>query len=184
VRDEQIKSLSVTCQCGKVELRVTGAPILAASCHCTSCRRAGRTFEELPSAPPVLDADGGSPVLLYRKDRVRCVTGRQYLEEHRLKPDSPSRRVLASCCNSAMFGDFTKGHWLSLYRQRFPAGVPPVEMRIMTRDRDADVVLGDDVPNHRGFPARFLWKLLLAWIAMGFRKPDMGMGHLNKFKSL
>jgi hypothetical protein len=184
VRDEQIKSLSVTCQCGKVELRVTGAPILAASCHCTSCRRAGRTFEELPSAPPVLDPDGGSPVLLYRKDRVRCVTGRQYLEEHRLKPDSPSRRVLASCCNSAMFGDFTKGHWLSLYRQRFPAGVPPVEMRIMTRDRDADVVLGDDVPNHSGFPARFLWKLLLAWIAMGFRKPDMGMGHLNKFKSL
>ena len=120
VSDEHIKSLSVTCQCGKVEFEVIGAPILAASCHCTSCRRAGRAFEALPSAPPVLDADGGSPVLLYRKDRVRCVAGLQYLEEHRLKPDSPSRRVLAACCNSAMFGDFTKGHWLSLYRKRFP----------------------------------------------------------------
>jgi hypothetical protein len=48
VSDERIKSLSVTCQCGKVEFEVVGAPILAASCHCTSCRRAGRAFEALP----------------------------------------------------------------------------------------------------------------------------------------
>jgi len=184
VSDEQIKPLSVTCQCGKVVFGVVGAPILTASCHCTSCRRAGRAFEELPSAAPVLDAEGGSPVLLYRKDRVLCVAGRQYLQEHRLKPDSPTRRVLATCCNSAMFGDFTKGHWLSLYRKRFPAGVPPVEMRIMTKDRGAGVVLGNDVPSHKGFPARFLWKLLIAWIAMGFRKPDMGLGQINKSKNL
>jgi hypothetical protein len=112
------------------------------------------------------------------------VTGREHLEEYRLKPDSPTRRVLAACCNSAMFGDFTKGHWLSLYRKRFPAGVPPVEMRVMTRDRGVDVVLGDDLPSYSGFPARFLWKLLIAWIAMGFRKPDMGLGHVNKSKTL
>jgi hypothetical protein len=77
-----------------------------------------------------------------------------------------------------MFGDFTKGHWLSLYRKRFPAGAPQVEMRIMTGDRGADAVLANDMPNHKGFPAPFLWKLLIAWIAMGFRKPDMGLGHL------
>jgi len=178
VSDEHIKSLSVTCRCGKVEFRVVGAPILAASCHCTSCRRAGRAFEDLPSAPPVLDADGGSPVLLYRRDRVRCVAGREYLEEYRLKPGSPTRRVLAACCNSAMFGDFTKGHWLSMYRKRFPAGAPPVEMRITTGERRADVVLGDDVPNYAKYPAIFLWKLIRAWVAMGFRRPDMGLGHL------
>jgi hypothetical protein len=38
------------------------------------------------------------------------------VEEHRLKPDSPTRRVVATCCNSAMFLDVTKGHWLSMYR--------------------------------------------------------------------
>jgi hypothetical protein len=184
VSDEHIKSLSVTCQCGKVAFRIIGAPILAASCHCTSCRRAGHAFEALPSAPPVLDADGGSPVLLYRKDRVRCVAGREYLEEHRLKPESPTRRVLAACCNSAMFGDFTKGHWLSVYRKRFPAGAPPVEMRIMTRDRGADPVPKDDVPSYGGFPPRFLWKLLTAWIVMGFRRPDMGLARINKSQSL
>jgi hypothetical protein len=180
VSDEHIKSLSVTCQCGKVAFKVFGAPILTTSCHCTSCRRAGRAFEELPSAPPVLDADGGSPVLLYRRDRVRCVAGREYLEEHRLKPGAPTRRVLAACCNSAMFGDFTKGHWLSMYRKRFPPGAPPVEMRIMTKDRGADAVPKDDVPSYGGFPPRFLWKLLTARIAMGFRNPDMGLAHLNK----
>ena len=157
---------------------VVGSPILTASCYCTSCQRAGRAFERLPLAPQVLDADGGSPVLLYRKDRVRCVAGLQHLEERRLKPDSSTRRVLATCCNSAMFGDFTKGHWLSLYRKRFPAGAPPVEMRITTGERRADVVLGDDVPNYAKYPAIFLWKLIRAWVAMGFRRPDMGLGHL------
>ena len=79
-----------------------------------------------------------------------------------------------------MFGDFTKGHWLSLYRKRFAAGAPPVQMRIMTADRGADPMPADGIPNHRGFPASFLWRLLTAWIAMGFRKPDMGLGQLPK----
>ena len=52
--------------------------------------------------------------------------GQEYLEEHRLKPDFPTRRVIATCCNSGMFLDFTKGHWLTMYRNRFPAGAPPV----------------------------------------------------------
>jgi hypothetical protein len=79
-----------------------------------------------------------------------------------------------------MFGDFTKGHWLSLYRKRFSADAPTVEMRIMTGDRTGCGALPDDMPNHRGFPLSFLWRLLVAWIAMGFRKPDMGLGQLPK----
>ena len=50
---------------------------------------------------PVLNPDGGTDYVLYRKDRVQCVTGQEHLEEHRLKPDSPTRRVIATCCNSA-----------------------------------------------------------------------------------
>ena len=64
-----------------------------------------------------------------------------------------------------MFGDFTKGHWLSLYRKRFPVGAPSPEMRVMTKDRRADVVLADDMPNHKGFAGQFLLKLLAARIA-------------------
>ena len=76
-----------TCQCGKVKVEAIGQPILTASCYCTSCQDAGHRLEQLASAPPVLDADGGTSLILYRKDRVQCVTGRQHLEEHRLKPE-------------------------------------------------------------------------------------------------
>ena len=128
-----------------------------------------------------MDADGGTPIVLYRKDRVACKAGKEHLEEHRLKPDSPTRRVIATCCNSPMFLDFTKGHWLSIYRNRFPDGAPPIAMRIMTKDRRADVVLRDDVPNHDGYPGGFMLKLLFAWIAMGFRRPDMGLTDIPPF---
>jgi hypothetical protein len=176
VNPNQHEHLSAVCRCGKVKLEAIGRPILAASCYCASCQEAGRRFEQLASAPPVLNPDGGTDCLLYRKDRVRCVTGQEHLEEHRLKPESPTRRVLATCCNSALFADFTKGHWLTLYRNRFPASAPPVEVRVMTRDRREGVTLADDVPNAAGYPAKFMMRLIAAWIAMGLRKPEIAWG--------
>src|ERR1700744_4194163 len=133
-----------------------------------SCQEAGRRFEQLASAPPVLDPDSGTSLVLYRKDRVRCVTGQEDLEEHRLTPDSPTRRVVATCCNSAMFLDVTKGHWLSLYRNRFPAGVPRLEMRVMTKERRIGVELAGDVPNFSGNSGKFMLKMIASWIAVGF----------------
>lgn len=157
-----------TCRCGKVRLEAIGRPILTASCYCTSCQDAGHRLDRL------LDADGGTGMTLYRKDRVQRVTGRRHLEEHRLKPDSPTRRVVATCCNSAMFLDFTKGHWVSIYRDRFPTGAPPTEMRVMTGERRAGAgLLPDDVPNHRGHSVKFMLKLVAAWMAMGFRRPQL-----------
>jgi hypothetical protein len=168
--------LFAMCQCGKVKFEAVGPPILTASCYCTSCQEAGRQFEQLASASPALDSDSGTGLILYRKDRVRCMTGQQYLEEHRLKPDSPTRRVIAKCCNSAMFLDFTKGHWLSMFRNRFPTGAPPLEMRVMTKERRVGVELADDVPNYSGHSGKFMLKLIAAWIAMGFRRPEITVG--------
>jgi hypothetical protein len=157
-----------------VELQAIGRPILTASCYCTSCQEAGRRFEQLPAAPSVLNPDGGTDYVLYRKDRVQCVKGSEHLQEHRLKSESPTRRVIATCCNSAMFLDFTKGHWLTMYRDRFSAGAPPVKMRVMTQDRRDGVALADDVPNYPGHSGKFMLRLLSAWIAMGFRRPKIG----------
>jgi hypothetical protein len=165
-----------TCRCGKVKFEAVGAPILTGACYCASCQEAGWRLEQLASAPPVLDPDGGTGVILFRKDRVQCVTGPEYLEEHRLKPKSPTRRVVATCCNSAMFLDFTKGHWLSMYRNRIPTGVPQLEMRVMTKDRRAGIELADDVPNYRGFSGKFIFKLFAARIAMGLRRTDITWG--------
>jgi hypothetical protein len=102
--------------------------------------------------------------------------GQELLEEHRLKPESPTRRIVATCCNSAMFLDFTKGHWLSMFRSRFAAGAPPLEMRVMTKERRAGVELADDVPNYTGYSGKFMLKLIAAWIAMGFRRPEIPWG--------
>ncbi|MEH2513173.1 hypothetical protein V1291_004527 [Nitrobacteraceae bacterium AZCC 1564] len=172
----QYTHLSAMCQCGKVKIEGIGAPILAGTCYCNSCQEAGRRFEQLASAPPVLEPDGGTDFILYRKDRVQCATGQEYLEEHRLKPDSPTRRVMTTCCNSAMFLDFTKGHWLSMYRNRFPSDAPKPEMRLMTKERRAGVELANDVPNYSGPSGKFVLKLIAAWIAMGFRKPEVTLG--------
>jgi hypothetical protein len=172
----QPKHLSAMCQCGKVKFEAVGAPISSTACYCTSCQEAGRQFEQLANAPAVRDDNGGTPMILYRKDRVQCVAGSEYLREHRLKPESPTRRVVATCCNSAMFADFTKGHWLSMFRNRFAADAPPLEMRIMTKERRAGVELGDDLPNYGGLPGKLMLKMIAAWMAMGFRRPEIGWG--------
>ena len=110
MNEKQHQHLSAICQCGRAKFEVIGPPILTGACYCTSCQEAGRRFEELASAPPVLDPDSGTAYVLYRKDRVQCAMGQGHLQEHRLKPDSSTRRVVATCCNSAMFLDVTKGH--------------------------------------------------------------------------
>jgi hypothetical protein len=176
VNQKPHQCLSATCQCGKVKFEAIGPPILTGACYCTSCQQAGRRFEALLSAPPVLDPDSGTSYVLYRKDRVQCVTGQEVLREHRLKPESPTRRVVATCCNSVMFLDVTVGHWLTMYRNRFLTGAPPLEMRLMTKERRADVELADDVPNYSGRSGKFMLKLVTAWIAMGFRRPEISWG--------
>jgi hypothetical protein len=172
--------LSAICRCGKVKLEAVGRPILAACCYCASCQQAGSRFEQLPSAPPVLNPDGGTDYVLYRKDRMQCVTGQEDLREHRLKPDSPTRRVIATCCNSAIFLDFTRGHWLTMYRNRFPAGAPSVEMRVMTQDRRDGVALADDIPNYERHSGKSMVRLGAAWIAMGFRRPEIALGKTGR----
>jgi hypothetical protein len=174
--NQQHKQISAMCQCGKVKFEAAGSPIVTANCYCLSCQEAGRQLEQLASAPLVLGPDSGTGVVLYRKDRVQCVMGQEYLEEWRLKPESPTRRVVAKCCNSAMFLDFTKGHWLSMYRNRFPSGAPPLEMRVMTKERRVGVELSDDLPNYSSHSAKFMLKLIAAWIAMGFRRPEISLG--------
>jgi hypothetical protein len=176
VNQKQQERLFGICRCGKVKLEAVGRPILTGSCYCATCQEAGSRLEQLLSAPPILNPDGGTDYVLYRKDRVQCVTGQEYLEEHRLKPESPTRRVIATCCNSGMFLDFTRGHWLTMYRNRFPAGAPPLEMRVMTRERRDGVALADDLPNHDGTSVKFMLRLVAAWVAMGLRRPEIPWG--------
>jgi hypothetical protein len=164
----------LTCTCGQVRIEVAGAPIVSVECCCNSCRTAGTKFEALPGARPVLGPHGQTRYELYRKDRVRFVAGTEHFREFRLKPNSHTRRVIAVCCNTPLFTEFQGGHWLSLYGGLWPAGtLPPLEMRTMASDLPDASVLLDDVPNARTQGGVFMWKLLSAWVAMGFRVPKI-----------
>lgn len=165
---------TATCQCGTVALAMTGKPIVAATCYCHSCQAAGQAFDALPGAPGTLGPDGGTPFLLVRKDRIEWLSGADQLDEHRLTPDSPTRRFVARCCNSPVALEFTKGHWLSVYSARIPAeDRPAAEMRTIVKDRPAGVELPDDIPNYATPSGKFMWRLLKAWAAMGFRAPPI-----------
>lgn len=102
----------IRCSCGKVEVELIGAPIACAACYCRDCDAGARRIEALPNAGPVRDADGATSYVLYRKDRVRCSNGAQLLRGSKLNEKSITNRVIATCCNSAMFVNFDRGpHW-------------------------------------------------------------------------
>lgn len=172
--DDRSVRRAASCQCGAVVLELSGKPIVAATCYCHSCQQAGRGFEALPGAPAVVGADGGTPYVLMRKDRLTWLSGSDKLGEHRLKPESPTRRFVARCCNTPIALEFTRGHWLSVYSDRIPeAGRPAAEMRTIVGDRPDGVELPDDIPNYRTPSGKFMWRLLTAWAAMGFRAPPV-----------
>lgn len=167
----------LACACGQFHLEVEGAPIVSSECHCNSCRAAAARLEKLPGAPPVREPNGGTRFVLYRKDRVRFPDGTALLEAFRLSADTPTRRAVASCCNTPVFLEFQNGHWLSLYGCLWPAAtLPPLDLRTMTSDLPDASVLPDDVPNGKRQSLSFFARLLGAWIAMGFRRPKITVG--------
>jgi hypothetical protein len=164
----------LACACRRVRLEAEREPIIAAECHCDSCRVAGARLATLRGAARVLEPNGGTRFVLYRKDRIRFLEGDGLLKEHRLTPRSSTRRVIATCCNTPVFLEFKGGHWLSLYAGLWPEGTqPPMALRTMTSDLAPGTALDDDIPNARRQSFSFFAKLFGAWVAMGFRNPKL-----------
>lgn len=88
------------------------------------------------------------------------------MQGHKIRVESATTRVVAACCNSAMFLNFEKGHWFSVYRARFQGDVPPLQMRIQTKFKPENNQVPSGVPSYSSFPFRFVAKLVAARIAM------------------
>jgi hypothetical protein len=161
------ETTTLRCSCGQVELVLTGAPILTASCYCDDCQAGGRQLAALPGAISAVGPDGGTPSVLYRRDRVAWTKGAALLKRHKLRPNSPTNRVVASCCNTPMLVDFDRGpHWVAVYLGRFGDKAPPMAMLVNTRFKPAAVVLPPEIPAYSYFPVSFLAKLVVARIGM------------------
>ncbi len=159
--------MAASCSCGSVELEAIGAPITSVVCYCDDCQEGSRQIEALPNARPVQDTDGGTAYIVYRKDRVKCSRGALLLKGHKIREQSATNRVVATCCNSAMFLNFDDGkHWVDVYRSLFKGDIPPVQMRICAKFKPANRDLPSDVPRYSGYPLKLLSKLLGARIAM------------------
>ena len=158
------------CRCGSVELNAASAPIISTVCYCKSCQEGSRQIAALPNGRPVCDPDGGTAFILYRKDRVEYSKGPRLLRGYKIRGESSTNRVVATCCNSAMYLEFEKGHWLSVYRAALRGDIPPLEMRVHTKSKPAGSDLPNDVPSYRAYSLKFMAKLFAAWIAMLLRR--------------
>lgn len=167
----------ISCSCGATRFVCTGKPIMVTECYCDSCRKAGAILAALPGAPAVLGPSSGTHFVVHRKDRVTALSGTEHLREHRLTPESKTRRVVATCCNTPMFLDFADGHWFSIYAGRFAAGsLPAVEERTMLKDMPKGYMPQPDARNSQRWSLRFFAKLMAAWAAMRFRTPKNDWG--------
>lgn len=165
---------TLACACGQFHVELTGKPFITTECHCDSCREAARRMSALPAAFPPADNNGGTPFALYRKDRIGFPDGTDNLKAYRLTEQSPTRRVVTTCCNSPIFLEFQSGHWLSLYANLWPLERrPAIAIRTMTSDLPENHLLDDALPAGKAVTAGFYWKLLTAWVAMGFKVPKI-----------
>ena len=164
------------CSCGQVHIVAEAAPLICAECYCNSCRAGAARMATLPGAPDVTNGVGGTPYVLYRKDRLEFVTGLDKLRAFRLKPDASTRRVIATCCNTPVFTEFEGGHWLSLYAGLWPPGAAPApDVRTQTGDLPAEQRPDNSVPSGGWPTTKFYGRLLAAWIGMGFKAPKVNV---------
>jgi hypothetical protein len=159
--------VTATCNCRSVAVVAFGPPITAAACYCDSCQEAAHQIGSLANAPRVAGSDGGTEYVLYRKDRVLCTQGKELLKAYKLNPESPTSRVVADCCNTAMFLAFDDSkHWVDLYRSRCLGDVPALRMRVCTRFAPDAKRLPVDVPQFASYPLRFIAALIWAKFGM------------------
>lgn len=163
------------CACGEVECAGTGDPIGTAVCYCDDCQAAARAIEAMsgamPGAVPVADADGGTALSLFDTRNFSVLRGADKLVAHRLRETSPTRRMIAGCCNSAMFLSFDRGpFWVSVMSNRFVGAPPAIEFRQMVKYRVTPLPWPDDAPRSRGFAPRFIWRTIVAGLARLVRR--------------
>lgn len=111
--------------------------------------------------------DGGTALCLIRDDKFSVDAGEPLLEPHLLDPASSTQRLVATCCNSAMFLSFKDGRfWKSVMVDRIVSQKPAIEMRLCTKYRTSGLPWPDDAPRYRKFPVSALARIGQQWLSM------------------
>jgi hypothetical protein len=156
---------TISCACGAVAYEAAGTPVITPVCYCRSCQEGGRRIEALDGAPPALGPDGGSTLTVFHRKRVRPLRGHDKVEGFKLDPKSPTNRLVATCCNSALMLTFDRGPvWVSVYTDRL-TDPPEPDLRVQTRHAPDPTAIPDDLPRHEGWPIGFIATILRGWVA-------------------
>lgn len=160
------------CQCGAVEVGAWAEPIVVSTCYCDDCQAAAERVAASATSAPTPSTDGGTEFMVFRRDRIACMRGAENLQAMRLTVATKTRRMVADCCATPMYISFdNKRPWVSAYRAGFGADAPPVEMRICTRFRRPEHKVEDGLPEHPGYPAAMILRILAAWPRTLFSRP-------------
>jgi hypothetical protein len=151
------------CACGRVAFEATGSPISTLACYCDDCYAAATQIAALPGGQSGMGADGGTLSALYRRDRVRCVRGKELLREHKLRPSSPTTRLFSACCHCSMTARFDNWFPQLPLRSYAPSAVPLVpELCMFTKFARAPADIAHPAPRHASVSPGLVLKLALA----------------------
>lgn len=152
---------SAVCACGKVAFEADAAPMLRLLCHCDDCQAANAIVDALPGGKSGCTPEGATDSTLFRRDHVRCVRGQEHLEALKLRPDSPTTRMLATCCNS-LVGNYFNNWWPHVALRTFCADAPTVtpSFRIFTKFATDKSRIPNDLPHYATFPVTFGLRLV------------------------
>ena len=129
-----MSNLTVSCHCGEVKIKLTGAPMVDLYCHCKDCQR--------------IAGGGYVAYSIYPKAGVEVVAGDTFKWALR-----DNQRTRCSQCGTYLFGDPAGMgiHGISAYL--LPPGTFKPAMHVMCKD--ALVPVKDALPHYAGFPASF-----------------------------
>ena len=127
------------CCCGDVEMRMPCKSVQRFECCCCDCYKGLRwCYEQGGPEPPVL------PDLVYYPNALMLTRGRSRLRCFTIQQGFPTRRVVATCCWTALCGDHPVYAGKRFVAYQGPAilksgqGLQPPDARIFQSDRTED----------------------------------------------
>eukprot|EP00747_Dinoflagellata_sp_TGD_P130137 gnl/TRDRNA2_/TRDRNA2_174788_c1_seq4.p1 gnl/TRDRNA2_/TRDRNA2_174788_c1~~gnl/TRDRNA2_/TRDRNA2_174788_c1_seq4.p1 ORF type:complete len:206 (+),score=25.86 gnl/TRDRNA2_/TRDRNA2_174788_c1_seq4:47-664(+) len=131
---------SLQCVCQSVEIVLSSPPVQRFLCCCCDCRRglSWCTEQGGPSQPAV----PGVPDLVYFPNELAVSRGANKLAAFVLREGYPTKRIVATCCWTALLGDHPAyaSERLVTYNQ---PGVLQLQGDIPLRPPDARIFVGD-----------------------------------------
>ena len=128
---DQDAPLRIQCPCARIQLELTGDPLVCVYCHCDDCQ--------------VVHGAAYLPAAIYRFAQVRVIAGAPGIWRRK-----STARAFCRDCGARVFAEPEGQVLRSIPAYLLPAGVfrPTCHMQC----QHALVPVADDLPHYRGFP--------------------------------